>query len=176
VRDDHPDEARVKEFKLKQMWKSPNGTIRNILDGTIFREPIICKNVPRLVTTGTSPWSSPPTDSATSTARARSSSTDRARSSSPSRPRTAARRSSARSSRRLPRASRWRCTTSTSPSAGFARACFNYALNRNYPVYLSTKNTILKVYDGRFMILFAEIYDKEFRAKFEAAGLTYEHR
>jgi len=171
-----PDEGRVKEFKLKQMWKSPNGTIRNILDGTIFREPIICKNVPRLV----GHWDKP-------VVVARHGFGDQYRAS--------------EIKFDVPGNLKLTFTPKdggapierdvfTAPGAGvvmamynldesikgFARACFNYALNRNYPVYLSSKNTILKVYDGRFMNLFREIYDQEFKAKFEAAGLTYEHR
>jgi isocitrate dehydrogenase len=171
-----PDEARVKEFNLKQMWKSPNGTIRNILDGTIFREPIICKNVPRLIPH----WNKP-------VVIARHGFGDQYRASEikfdgPGRltmtftPKDG----SAPIEREIyqaPGAGIAMAMYNLDESIrGFARACFNYALNRNYPVYLSTKNTILKVYDGRFMILFAEIYEKEFRAKFEAAGLTYEHR
>ena len=171
-----PDEGRVKEFKLKQMWKSPNGTIRNILDGTIFREPIICKNVPRLV----HHWDKP-------VVIARHGFGDQYRASEikfdgPGRltmtftPKDG----SAPIEREVfqaPGAGISMAMYNLDESIrGFARACFNYAINRNYPVYLSTKNTILKVYDGRFMILFAEIYEKEFRAKFEAVGLTYEHR
>jgi len=171
-----PDEGRVKEFKLKQMWKSPNGTIRNILDGTIFREPIICKNVPRLVPH----WDKP-------VVVARHGFGDQYRA----------------TEIKFEGAGTLKITFTPkdggapiekevfqAPGAGvamsmynldasirgFAQACFNYALNRNYPVYLSSKNTILKVYDGRFMNIFAEVYEKEFRAKFEAAGLTYEHR
>ena len=171
-----PDEGRVKEFKLKQMWKSPNGTIRNILDGTIFREPIICKNVPRLVRHWDKPvvvarhgfgdqyraseikFDGPGTVKLVFTPKDGGAAIEREVFQAPAAGVTMAMYNLDESIR------------------GFARACFNYALNRNYPVYLSTKNTILKVYDGRFMILFAEIYDKEFRAKFEGAGLTYEHR
>jgi isocitrate dehydrogenase len=171
-----PDEGRVKEFGLKQMWKSPNGTIRNILDGTIFREPIICQNVPRLVPH----WNKP-------VVVARHGFGDQYRA----------------TEIKFDVAGTLKMTFTPkgggapiekevfqAPGAGismamynlddsirgFAHACFNYALDRNYPVYLSTKNTILKVYDGRFMIIFAEVYEKEFRSRFEAAGLTYEHR
>jgi isocitrate dehydrogenase len=171
-----PDEARVKEFNLKQMWKSPNGTIRNILDGTIFREPIICKNVPRLV----SHWDKP-------VVVARHGFGDQYRA----------------TDFQFPGAGTLKMIfTPTDGSApiekevfkapaagvamgmynldesirGFARACFNYGLQRDYAVYLSTKNTILKVYDGRFKNLFEEIYNAEFKAKFDAAKLTYEHR
>jgi isocitrate dehydrogenase len=171
-----PDEARVKEFSLKQMWRSPNGTIRNILDGTVFREPIICKNVPRLIPNWTQPIII-----------GRHAYGDQYRA----------------TDFVVPSAGRLSITfTSTDgqsnirhvvfdfPGAGvalamynldesirgFARACFNYGLQRNYPVYLSTKNTILKVYDGRFKDLFQEIFDAEFADKFKAKKLTYEHR
>ena len=171
-----PDEGRVKEFKLKQMWKSPNGTIRNILDGTIFREPIVCKNVPRLVPH----WDKP-------VVVARHGFGDQYRASeikfdAPGRltmtftPKDGG-TPIEKEVFQAPSAGIAMAMYNVDESIrGFARACFNYALARDYPVYLSTKNTILKVYDGRFMILFAEIYEKEFRAKFEAAGLTYEHR
>ena len=171
-----PDEARVKEFSLKQMWKSPNGTIRNILDGTIFREPIICKNVPRVVQN----WSKP-------VVVARHGFGDQYRATDFQFPSAGTLKLSwipaeggAPIEREIVKA----------PSAGvvlgmfnldesisgFARACFNYALSRNYPVYLSTKNTILKVYDGRFKNLFQEIYEREFKSQMDAKGLTYEHR
>ena len=171
-----PDEARVREFGLKKMWRSPNGTIRNILDGTIFREPIICRNVPRLVPH----WNEPivigrhaygdiyravdtkiaapgkvylvyePADGGEET--------------------------------------RWEIHDFKGPGVtlgihntrasieGFARASFNYGLARGYPVYLSTKNTILKAYDGMFKDVFQDIYDAEFAQRFEKAGLHYEHR
>jgi len=171
-----PDEGRVKEFKLKQMWRSPNGTIRNILDGTIFREPIICKNVPRLVPHWDKPvvvarhgfgdqykaseikFDVPGTLKLTFTPKDGGAPIEREVFQAPGAGVSMAMYNLDASIR------------------GFAQACFNYALNRNYPVYLSSKNTILKVYDGRFMNLFAEVYEKEFRARFEAAGLTYEHR
>jgi isocitrate dehydrogenase len=171
-----PDEARVKEFGLKQMWKSPNGTIRNILDGTIFREPIICSNVPRVVPH----WDKP-------VVVARHGFGDQYRATDFQFPAAGTLKLS------------WTAANGTetiereivqTPGAGvvmgmfnldesisgFARACFNYALGRHYPVYLSTKNTILKVYDGRFKNLFHEIYEKEFKARMDAQGLTYEHR
>ncbi|MDP4213300.1 MAG: isocitrate dehydrogenase (NADP(+)) [Bacteroidota bacterium] len=171
-----PDEARVKEFKLKQMWKSPNGTIRNILDGTVFREPIVMKNIPRLVPN----WTAPiivgrhafgdqyrATDTVIS--------------------------------------GKGKLTMTFTPAdgsaakvfevydfkgdgvalamyntdesiKGFARSCFNMALSKKWPLYLSTKNTILKKYDGRFKDIFEEIYGKEFKAAFQEAGITYEHR
>src|SRR5471030_1185996 len=171
-----PDEGRVKEFGLKQMWKSPNVTIRNILDGTIFREPIICQNVPRLIPHWNKPvvvarhgfgdqykaseikFDGPGTVKMTFTPKGGGAVIEREVFQSPGAGIAMA------------------MYNLDDSIKGFARACFNYALNRKYPVYLSTKNTILKVYDGRFMILFQEIYDAEFRAKFEAAGLTYEHR
>ncbi len=170
-----PDEARVEEFKLKQMWKSPNGTIRNILGGVVFREPIICKNVPRLVPGWTQPiiigrhaygdqyratdFKVPGPGTMTIT---------------------------------------WKGDNGETiekevfkyPGAGVAMAMYNlddsirdfahascaYALARNYPLYLSTKNTILKAYDGRFKDIFQEVFDAEYAGRFKAAGLTYEHR
>jgi isocitrate dehydrogenase len=171
-----PDEARVKEFGLKQMWKSPNGTIRNILDGTIFREPIICRNVPRLV---------PHWDKPVVVARHGFGDVYRATEIRFEGPGTLTMKFTPKGGGapiekevfQAPGAGISMAMYNLDESIrGFARACFNYALDRNYPVYLSTKNTILKVYDGRFMILFAEIFEKEFRAKFEAKKLTYEHR
>ena len=171
-----PDEARVKEFGLKQMWKSPNGTIRNILDGTIFREPIICKNVPRLV----SHWDKP-------VVVARHGFGDQYRATDfqfPSAGTLTVKFVPADGSAPIEREVFKAPGAGISLSmynldesiAGFARACLTYGLQRNYPVYLSTKNTILKVYDGRFKNLFQEIYDAEFKSKFDAAGITYEHR
>jgi isocitrate dehydrogenase len=171
-----PDEARVKEFNLKQMWKSPNGTIRNILDGTIFREPIICKNVPRLVPH----WDKP-------VVVARHGFGDQYRATDFQFPGAGTLKmtftpadGSAPIEREVFKApgagiamGMYNLDASIS---GFARACFTYGLERNYSVYLSSKNTILKVYDGRFKNLFQEIFDAEFKAKFDAAGLTYEHR
>jgi isocitrate dehydrogenase len=171
-----PDENRVKEFNLKEMWKSPNGTIRNILDGTVFREPIILKNVPRLVPNWTSPivigrhafgdqykatdvlikgkgklkMTFTPEDGST--------------------------------------AQEWEIFQFKGPGVamgmyntedsirGFAQSCFNYALMKGWPLYLSTKNTILKKYDGRFKDIFQEIFDKDFKKKFESMNITYEHR
>jgi len=170
-----PDEARVKEFNLKQMWKSPNGTIRNILGGVIFREPIICKNVPRLVPSWTKPiiigrhaygdqyrctdFLVPGPGKLTLTW-------------------------VGKDGQKIER------EVFDFPGSGvamsmynldqsiidFARASMNYALARNYPLYLSTKNTIVKAYDGRFKDLFEQIFNAEFAAKFKAAGITYEHR
>jgi isocitrate dehydrogenase len=171
-----PDEGRVKEFGLKQMWKSPNGTIRNILDGTIFREPIICRNVPRLV----QHWDKP-------VVVARHGFGDQYKASeikfdgagtlkltfTPKDGGPAIEREVFQAPGAGVSMAMYNLDASI---RGFAQACFNYALGRNYPVYLSSKNTILKVYDGRFMNIFKEVYDQEFRARFEAAGLTYEHR
>ncbi len=170
-----PDEARVKEFNLKQMWKSPNGTIRNILDGTVFREPIVCKNVPRLVPNWTKPIcigrhafgdQYKATDFVTK--------------------------------------GKGKLTITFTPDGGqaqthevynfkgdgvamamyntdesirgFAQSCFNVALEKKWPLYLSSKNTILKKYDGRFKDIFQEVFEKEFKSKYDAAGITYEHR
>src|SRR5688572_11629208 len=171
-----PDEGRVKEFGLKQMWKSPNGTIRNILDGTIFREPIICKNVPRLV----QHWDKP-------VVVARHGFGDQYKASEikfdgPGKLTMTFTPADGgapivRDVYQAPGAGVSMAMYNLDASIrGFAQACFNYALNRNYPVYLSSKNTILKVYDGRFKNLFEEVYEAEFRTRFEAASLTYEHR
>jgi isocitrate dehydrogenase len=171
-----PDEARVKEFNLKQMWRSPNGTIRNILDGTIFREPIICRNVPRIVPH----WDKP-------VVVARHGFGDQYRA-------TEIKFDGAgtikltftpegggapveREVFKAPGAGVTMAMFNLDASiSGFARACFNYGLERKYSVYLSSKNTILKVYDGRFKNLFEEIFQKEFKQQYDAAGLTYEHR
>jgi isocitrate dehydrogenase len=171
-----PDEARVKEFGLKQMWRSPNGTIRNILGGTVFREPIICKNVPRLVPGWTEPI-----------VIGRHAFGDQYRATD------------------IKIDGPGRLTMTFTPEDGsppreieifrfpgggvalgmynldesirdFARACLNFGLMRNYPVYLSTKNTILKVYDGRFKDIFEEVFEAEFKAEYDQRGLTYEHR
>jgi len=171
-----PDEARVKEFNLKQMWRSPNGTIRNILDGTIFREPIICKNVPRIVPHWDKPvvvarhgfgdqyratehkFDGPGTIKLTFTPEGGGAPVEKEVFKAPGAGVTMA------------------MFNLDASISGFARACFNYGLDRKYSVYLSSKNTILKVYDGRFKNLFEEIFQKEFKQKFDAAGLTYEHR
>src|SRR6188508_1691161 len=160
-----PDEGRVKEFNLRQMWRSPNGTIRNILDGTIFREPIVCRNVPRLV----SHWDKP-------VVVARHGFGDQYKASEikfdgPGKLTMTFTPADGgapieREVYQAPGAGISMAMYNLDASIrGFAQACFNYALNRKYPVYLSTKNTILKVYDGRFMNLFAEVYEKEFRAR-----------
>lgn len=170
-----PDEARVSEFNLKKMWKSPNGTIRNILDGTVFREPIICNNIPRLVPNWTAPIvigrhahgdQYKATDFITK--------------------------------------GKGKLTVTFTPEngtpesyevynfdgngvalamyntdesiRGFAKSCFNMALGKKWPLYLSTKNTILKKYDGRFKDIFQEIYEAEFKTSFDTAGISYEHR
>jgi isocitrate dehydrogenase len=171
-----PDEARVKEFGLKKMWKSPNGTIRNILGGTVFREPIICRNVPRYVPGWTKPI-----------VIGRHAFGDQYRA----------------TDFLIP--GKGKLTMTFVPAdggapivhevfdfpgsgvamgmynlddsiTGFAQACFTYGLQRKYPVYLSTKNTILKAYDGRFKDIFQAVFDSEFKAQYDAAGLTYEHR
>ncbi|HLB16547.1 MAG TPA: NADP-dependent isocitrate dehydrogenase [Burkholderiales bacterium] len=171
-----PDEARVKEFNLKRMYPSPNGTIRNILNGTIFREPIICKNVPRVVPN----WSKP-------VVIARHGFGDQYKATEIlfDRPGTikltfVPEGGGAPIEKEVYKAPGGGVTMAMfnldESIRGFARACFNYALGRKYPVYLSTKNTILKIYDGRFKNLFEEIYAQEFRREFEAAKLTYEHR
>lgn len=171
-----PDEARVEEFNLKEMWRSPNGTIRNILGGTVFREPIICKNVPRLVPGWTDPI-----------VIGRHAFGDQYRATDfvvPGKGKLKISWEAEDGSEKIER------DVFDFPSGGiamamynldesirdFARASMNYGLNRNWPVYLSTKNTILKAYDGRFKDLFQEVFDAEFKDKFEANGITYEHR
>ena len=171
-----PDEARVEEFGLKKMWKSPNGTIRNILGGVIFREPIIISNIPRLVPGWTKPIvvgrhafgdQYKATDFKVPSAGALTMTFTPTDGSAP-----------------------MEFDVFDFPGAGvamgmynldesirdFARASMRYGLNRNYPVYLSTKNTILKAYDGQFKDIFADVYEKEFKSEFEAAGIEYEHR
>src|SRR5262249_6198002 len=170
-----PDEGRVKEFNLKAMYRSPNGTIRNILGGTIFREPIICRNVPRLVPGWTKPIII-----------GRHAYGDQYRATDfifPGKG-TITLTFVGEDGKKIER------EVFQSPGGGvvmamynlddsirdFARASFNYGLSRGYPVYLSTKNTILKVYDGRFKDIFKETFDKEFKAEFDKKKLTYEHR
>jgi len=171
-----PDEARVREFKLKKMWKSPNGTIRNILGGTVFREPIICKNVPKLVPGWTKPIII-----------GRHAFGDQYRATDfvvPGKGKLEVKWTSENGKDKKefeifnfpgPGISLSMYNLDTSIK-DFARACMNYGLQRKYPVYMSTKNTILKSYDGRFKDLFQEIYDKEFKNKFEKMSITYEHR
>jgi isocitrate dehydrogenase len=170
-----PDEARVKEFHLKQMWKSPNGTIRNILGGVIFREPIICRNVPRLVPGWTKPI-----------VVGRHAFGDQYRATDfkvPGKGRLTVRFEGddgeviEKEVFKFPGPGVALAMYNLDDSIrDFARASLNYGLARKYPVYLSTKNTILKAYDGRFKDLFQEVYDNEFKAKFVAAGIAYEHR
>jgi isocitrate dehydrogenase len=170
-----PDGARVKEFGLKEMWKSPNGTIRNILGGVIFREPIICRNVPRLVPGWTKPI-----------VIGRHAYGDIYRATDflvPGKGKLTINFEGEDGTRILHEVHEFKGSgvalamfNLDNSIRDFARASFNYGLARNYPVYLSTKNTILKAYDGRFKDIFAEIYDAEFREAFEARGLTYEHR
>ncbi|OIN85452.1 MAG: isocitrate dehydrogenase [Alphaproteobacteria bacterium CG1_02_46_17] len=171
-----PDEARVKEFSLKKMWKSPNGTIRNILDGTVFREPIICQNIPRYVPGWTSPiiigrhafgdqykatdFKVPGPGKLTLTYQP-------------------AEGGEAQIYEVFDFKSSGVAMGMYNVDAsieGFARACFNYATARNMPLYMSTKNTILKAYDGRFIEIFSKVYEEEFHADFEKKGLFYEHR
>jgi isocitrate dehydrogenase len=170
-----PDEARVKEFSLKQMWKSPNGTIRNILDGTVFREPIVMNNIPRLVPN----WTAPicigrhafgdqyrATDFVT---KGKGKLTIKFEGEDG----TVIEHEVYQFKGDGVALSMYNTDESIE---GFARACFNQALNKKWPLYLSTKNTILKKYDGRFKDIFEDIYQKEFKAKMDAAGITYEHR
>ncbi len=170
-----PDEARVTEFNLKKMWRSPNGTIRNIVDGTIFREPIICNNVPRLVPH----WNQPIV-----VGRHAYGDIYRATDFKVPGPGKVQLVYTPESGEVVtldvhdfkgPGVALGMHNTLASIE-GFARASFNYGLARNYPVYLSTKNTILKGYDGYFKDTFQRIFDEEFKEKFEKAGLTYEHR
>ena len=171
-----PDENRVKEFKLKKMWRSPNGTIRNILGGTVFREPIICKNIPKLVPSWTNPI-----------VIGRHAFGDQYRAIDfkvPGKGKLEMKWTSEDGKEKK----EFDVFNFNGPGVAlsmynldqsikdFARACMNYGLNRKWPVYLSTKNTILKKYDGRFKDLFEEIYEKEFREKFKERKITYEHR
>jgi isocitrate dehydrogenase len=171
-----PDEARVKEFNLKQMWKSPNGTIRNILDGTIFREPIICKNVPRYV----QGWSKP-----IIVGRHAFGDQYRATDFAIKEPGKLKMVFTPKSGSAPVEHDVFDFTGGgvalgmynlDDSITGFARACLNYGLTLKLPVYHSTKNTILKKYDGRFKDIFQAIFDKEFKDKYQAAGITYEHR
>ncbi|WEV41361.1 NADP-dependent isocitrate dehydrogenase [Bifidobacterium sp. ESL0682] len=171
-----PDEARVKEFNLKKMWKSPNGTIRNILGGTIFREPIVISNIPRLVPG----WKKPIV-----VARHAFGDQYKATDFKVGKPgRLTVTFTPADGSESIehvvydyPGAGVAQVQYNLDDSIrGFARACFNYGLMRHYPVYLSTKNTILKAYDGEFKDIFAEVYETEYKERFEQEGLTYEHR
>ncbi|MBT4695829.1 MAG: NADP-dependent isocitrate dehydrogenase [Alphaproteobacteria bacterium] len=171
-----PDEERVEEFNLKKMWKSPNGTIRNILDGTVFREPILCQNIPRLVPGWTQPI-----------VVGRHAFGDQYRATDfvvPGKGKLSMKWESEDGKTTIEE------DVYDFPGGGvalgmynldesiknFARACMNYGLNRNWPVYLSTKNTILKAYDGRFKDLFQEVYEKEYQEKFKENNIIYEHR
>ncbi|MBN9349374.1 MAG: isocitrate dehydrogenase (NADP(+)) [Chitinophagaceae bacterium] len=171
-----PDEARVKEFNLKKMWKSPNGTIRNILDGTVFREPIVIKNIPRLISNWTAPIII-----------GRHAFADQYKATD-----VVIKGKGKLTMTFTPEdggeAQTWNVydfqgdgvamsmyNTDKSIS-GFARSCFNMALSKKWPLYLSTKNTILKKYDGRFKDIFQEIFDNEFKTEFDKLGITYEHR
>jgi isocitrate dehydrogenase len=170
-----PDEARVEEFGLKQMWKSPNGTIRNILDGTVFREPIVMSNVPRLVTTWTSPIIV-----------GRHAFGDQYRATDfvvPGKGKLTMKFEGEDGTVieydvfNFPSGGVAMGMYNLDESIrGFARSCMNIGLQKGWPVYLSTKNTILKKYDGRFKDLFQEVYEAEFKTKFEEAGIVYEHR
>jgi isocitrate dehydrogenase len=171
-----PDEERVKEFNLKKMWRSPNGTIRNILGGTVFREPIICKNIPKLVPTWTKPI-----------VIGRHAFGDQYRATDflvPGKGKMEVKWTSEDGKKKK----EFEVFNFPGPGVAmsmynlddsirdFARSCMNYGLERNWPVYLSTKNTILKAYDGRFKDLFEEIFKKEFADKFKTANINYEHR
>jgi isocitrate dehydrogenase len=171
-----PDEARVKEFGLKKMWRSPNGTIRNILGGTVFREPILCKNIPKLVPSWTNPICI-----------GRHAFGDQYRATDfkvPGKGKLEIKWTSEDGSEKK----EFEVFNFPGPGVAlsmynldqsikdFARSCMNYGINRKWPVYLSTKNTILKNYDGRFKDLFQEVYDKEFKEKFKEREITYEHR
>ncbi|MCW3463584.1 NADP-dependent isocitrate dehydrogenase [Chitinophaga nivalis] len=170
-----PDEARVEEFKLKQMWKSPNGTIRNILDGTVFREPIVMKNVPRLVPNWTAPICI-----------GRHAFGDQYRATdfiTKGKGKLTIKFEGENGEVIEHEVYNFKgdgvalAMYNTDESIkGFARACFNQALMKKWPLYLSTKNTILKKYDGRFKDIFEEVYQQEFKAEFDKNGLTYEHR
>ena len=170
-----PDEQRVEEFKLKQMWKSPNGTIRNILDGTVFREPIVCSNVPRLVPNWTAPICI-----------GRHAFGDQYRATdfvTKGKGKLTIKFEGEDGTKQELEVFNFKgdgiamAMYNTDESIyGFARACFNQALAKKWPLYLSTKNTILKKYDGRFKDIFEEVYQGEFKAKYDAAGITYEHR
>jgi len=171
-----PDEARVEEFGLKKMWRSPNGTIRNILGGTVFREPIICTNIPRIIPNWTEPI-----------VIGRHAHGDQYRATDflvPGPGKLTMKFTPEGGGETMdfevqnfdgPGIAMGMYNTDES-IYGFARACFNYAVGRQYPLYLSTKNTILKAYDGRFKDIFEEVYQQEFKETFDKAGLTYEHR
>ncbi len=171
-----PDEARVEEFDLKKMWRSPNGTIRNIIGGTVFREPIICKNIPKLVPSWTDP-----------VIIGRHAFGDQYRATDfkvPGKGKMEVKWTSEDGKDEI----KYEVFNFTGPGVAlsmynldksiedFARSCFSYGLIKKWPVYMSTKNTILKQYDGRFKDIFQEIFDKEYKSEFEKNNLTYEHR
>ena len=171
-----PDEARVEEFKLKKMWRSPNGTIRNIIGGTVFREPIICSNIPKLVPS----WSDP-------VVIGRHAFGDQYRATDfkvPGKGKMEIKWTSEDGEQEI----KHEVFNFTGPGVAlsmynldksiedFARSCFSYGIIKKWPVYLSTKNTILKKYDGRFKDIFQEVFEKEFKKKFEENNITYEHR
>lgn len=171
-----PDETRVEEFKLKKMWRSPNGTIRNILGGTVFREPIICKNIPKLVPTWTDPLII-----------GRHAFGDQYRATDfkvPGKGKMEIKWTAEDGSDEI----KYEVFNFPGPGIAlsmynldksiedFARSCFNYGIIKKWPVYLSTKNTILKIYDGRFKDIFQDIFDKEFKSDFDKLNITYEHR
>jgi isocitrate dehydrogenase len=171
-----PDEARVKEFNLKQMWKSPNGTIRNILDGTVFREPIVIKNIPRLVTNWTAPiiigrHAYGDQYRATDTVIK-----GKGKLTMVFTPENGAEPQIFEIFNFKGDGVALSMYNTDESIQGFARSCFNMALNKKWPLYLSTKNTILKKYDGRFKDIFADIFEAEFKDRFTEAGIVYEHR
>jgi len=170
-----PDELRVKEFGLKQMWRSPNGTIRNILDGTVFREPIVMQNIPRLVSNWTAPiiigrHAYGDQYRATDTVIKGKGKLTMTFTPENGEPQTFDVHDFKGDGVAM-------CMYNVDESIeGFARSCFNMALNKKWPLYLSTKNTILKKYDGRFKDIFQTIFENEFKTQFEASNITYEHR
>lgn len=170
-----PDEARVKEFNLKEMWKSPNGTIRNILDGTVFREPIICKNVPRLVPNWTKPIM---------IGRHAFGDQYRATDFVTKGPGKLTLTFEGANGEKIQKevynfkgdGVALAMYNTDESIKGFAHSCFNMALSKKWPLYFSSKNTILKKYDGRFKDIFQDIYENDYKKKFESLGITYEHR
>ncbi len=170
-----PDEARVKEFGLKKMWKSPNGTIRNIVGGTVFREPIICSNIPRYV-----PGWTKPIVIGRHAFGDQYKATDKVIKGKGTLSMTFTSDNGETQTWEVYRFNgdgvAMTMYNTDESIYGFSRSSFQMALNKKYPLYLSTKNTILKAYDGRFKDIFQEVYEKEFKTEFEKAGITYEHR
>ena len=170
-----PDKQRVEEFNLRKMWKSPNGTIRNFLGGTVFRAPVICRNIPKLVRNWTKPI-----------VIGRHAHADQYRATDIGIP--TAGKLHLKFTATDGTSKEWEVMDFSGPAIacamyntdasirGFARSCFNYGLQKNYPVFFSTKDTILKTYDGRFRDIFQQVFDTEFKDRFQAAGLNYEHR